>query len=169
MSATARTPDAEVHYIREVILRHLGTRVGKTFRQIKNAVENDYGSLSSGDRASADRRLYRYLEFLLKAGCIRREHDDMAQWDREDVIAQTEKFFYFFVHDRIPPPCRTFCKTCGLIGARSTSHENGHRSFMKNNREISYISITSEGRRASAQIPGSRPPAETSSPPDRPR
>jgi hypothetical protein len=139
-NATARSSYSDVHTVRETILRHLGRRVGKTIGQIRQDVENDFGSLSPV-AINAERALYRHLDFLMRAGCIRRIRDEDAMWDVEDNARNFHQFLYFFVHDRIPPPAKPYCRICGVVGARTDSHAAGHITLMRRREPLQYVSV----------------------------
>lgn len=161
----------EVACLRETILRHLGRRVGKSFSQIRSAVENDYGKIARR-KDSADRRLYRHLEALVDAGCIRRERDEDLQWADDTGTGHcAPQFYYYYVHDRLPERKTQACHVCGLVGANTRGHARGHVRFFREGlrgKQPVYIEVKSAERRPSCESPGSPQPAGSAGQPAHP-
>lgn len=157
--------------LRETILRHLGRRVGKSFSQIRSAVENDYGNIARR-KDSADRRLYRHLEALVDAGCVRRERDEDLQWSDDTEGYCAPQYYYYYVHDRLPDRRPRSCHVCGLVGASTKGHERGHVWFFRNGlrgKQPVYIEVKSAERQPSDENPDSPQPAESADQPAHPR
>ena len=108
MAATTRSPVSETRALREIILKYLSKRFGKTKSELFEDVENDFGTCG-------ERRLHRQLAYLTDAGCIRRDRE----WDLE---LGWWRPIYFLRDHRIPGVQRSFCDLCGLVGTRTSSH-----------------------------------------------
>lgn len=165
MAADARHPDSSARILREIILDHLNKHIGKTSAELKRDVIDDFGSLSRRED-SGDRLFLRHLQILIDLGCVRRDEDF-------DLEMGQMRPLYFLVKKEMPPPCREFCRKCGLIGSRTSRHPE-HRGAMKRYRAsgkpLEYApGFSPAERQPSARTPGRAQPAGSAGQPDRPR
>jgi hypothetical protein len=132
--------------IMRMLMQHLSIRLGKSSEQIYQDFTEDYGSISK-------RVVLRYLNNLIRMGCVRREDDEEFDFEIGHL-----RPMYYLVTTRLPSRDRV-CPLCGMWRATTMSHPK-HTSALDEHR--TYLNRYYSGC-ASDQRPAFMP----SSPPGR--
>lgn len=127
----------ETRMLREIILEHMSTRIGKSSMDLSIEVREDFGEVGQ-------RRFLRQISWLVQVGCARRDQE----WDLELGWFRP---IYFLIHRRLPGGGRPWCRKCGLIGAMTGACPT-HRRIVRNIEPLLYMpQFISAPRRQDAQ------------------
>lgn len=94
----------EAHTLRETMLLHLHSSIGKTREELYGDVVADFGNCGV-------RRFYRNLAYLIRVGCVRRDNE--GNWCPETGCLRP---IYFRLPADLPGSFVPWCRVCFLLG-----------------------------------------------------